>query len=509
MIHSPPEEQVSQQRRGRIPISGAWALSLLLPSVAAVLTQRIVLLHSIPGALLFAAVAISAWFGYALPTACSILISLVFFHYLLAPHAPLLAPQPTILAREVIFCLVSFLFTVPNVRLRRVLSELDKREADRLRSRQELETLLLRTQVAEAGLRDAVATYADQVKALALAQQAGKSASWIMDTRAKWVKWLPGGYEIFGVPFAEVEAGPPPVSLVEAEDQPAVWAALERTLQTGVPFTPEFRLRWPNGELHWQEARGVVDPEQPHIVRGITFDITERKLAELGLLRVEKLAAVGRIASTIAHEINNPLASVTNLLYLALCEEAVQEPVRGYLQTAQEELSRLSNVTRLTLSYARPQSVARILDPAEIVMNVLFLFRLRLESKSMRVERIFREPLSIFLLADELQRILTNLVANAIDAVAVTGGLLRITVQREGAHALLTVEDNGAGIPAERVERIFEPFYTTKGDVGTGIGLWVTEELAVKNGGSIQLVSGGLEDGLRTRFELRFPLAEV
>jgi signal transduction histidine kinase len=502
------EEAQSTRRNERTPLPFAWAVALLLPALSAVVTQQTGLLHSIPAALLFASVAIAAWFGYALPMLVSVTSSVIYLHFMLAQASPEHAQQLSLLTREAVFCMVALLLAVPSVRLRRVLAELAVREADRHRSRLELETLLLRTQVAEAGLRDAVATYADQVKALALAQQAGKSASWIMDTRAKQVKWLPGGYEIFGIPFAEVEAGPPPVTLVEAEDQPAIWAALNHTLETGVPFTPEFRLHWPNGELHWQEARGVRDIEAPHVIRGTTFDITERKQAELGLLRVEKLAAVGRIASTIAHEINNPLASVTNLLYLALCDESIGEPVRGYLETAQQELSRLSNVTRLTLSYARPQSMARLVDPAEVVMNVLFLFRLRLEGKAIEVERVFREPVSIFLFSDELQRILTNLVANAIDALPPRGGVLRITVQQEDDHALVCVEDNGSGIPPERASRIFEPFYTTKGDVGTGIGLWVTKELAEKNGGSIALVSEGLENGMRTRFALRFPLAD-
>jgi len=502
------EEAQINRRNDRTPWPFAWALALLLPALAAVVTQQTGLLHSIPGALLFASVAVSAWFGYALPTLVSVISSVIFLHFMLTQAGPMPAQQLGLVVREAIFCLVALLLAVPSVRLRRVLAELAAREADRQRSRQELETLLLRTQVAEAGLRDAVATYADQVKALALAQQAGKSASWILDAEAKQVKWLPGGYEIFGRPFEQLEDGEQPISLIEAEDQPGVWAALDRTMQTGVPFTPEFRVLWPNGELHWQEARGVPDPETPHLIRGTTFDITDRKQTELGLLRIEKLAAVGRIASTIAHEINNPLASVTNLLYLALCDESVGQPVRGYLETAQQELSRLSNVTRLTLSYARPQSMARLVDPAEVVMNVLFLFRLRLEGKAIQVERVFREPVSIFLFSDELQRILTNLVANAIDALPSRGGLLRITVQQDDGHALVCVEDNGSGIPPERASRIFEPFYTTKGDVGTGIGLWVTKELAEKNGGSIELVSEGLENGMRTRFALRFPLAE-
>ncbi len=481
----------------------AWAATIVLPCLSAAITVHFGALHNIPGALLLASIALVAWFGYVGPAAVSIGLSWMLRDYFLVPFGRWTRSEE--LVRGIAFYLASALIAFLIIGLRRKYLRLvdECLEADRQHT-----VLLERARAAETELREITALQADQVKALSLAQQAGKSAAWILDTRVEQVKWLPGGFEIFGMPFAEFEGKRAPISMVEPEDQPGIRAALEKTLTTGVPFQPEFRLRWPNGEMHWQEARGVLDPEQPHLIRGTTFDITERKLAELNLLRVEKLAAVGRIASTIAHEINNPLASVTNLLYLALCDAALPGPVRAYLETAQQELSRLSNVTRLTLSYARPQSVAKRVDPAELVDSVLFLFRVRLESKCVRVERVACAPLSIHLFVDDLQRILTNLVANAIDAVAPSDGVLRITLARDGAQALLAIEDNGCGIPDDRASRIFEAFYTTKEEVGTGIGLWVTKELAEKNGGSIALINGGLKDDMRTRFELRFPLID-
>ncbi len=368
--------------------------------------------------------------------------------------------------------------------------------------------LFEQTWTAEQEMRDLLAVYDEQTKALSLAQQAGKSAAWVMDVEKQEVKWLPGGFEIFGMPFSDFAGKVRPISMVEPEDQPIVEMALKRTLETGVPFICEFRLRWPNGELHWQEARGVPDPENRHIIRGTTFDITERKHAESSLLRVEKLAAVGRISSTIAHEINNPLAAVTNLLYLALLDTSLGTTIRGYLSTAQEELSRLANITRLTLSYARPQVQPREVDPVEVIESVLFLFRIRLEAKGIRVVRLFpaNGAIKVSLYVDELQRILTNLMANAIDAVGISGGIVQLVVEANGAGAVIAIEDNGVGIPDDRRERIFEPFFTTKEEVGTGIGLWVTKELVEKNGGSISFTSATRDEGTRTRFELRFPL---
>jgi len=225
------------------------------------------------------------------------------------------------------------------------------------------------------------------------------------------------------------------------------------------------------------------------------------------LLRIEKLAAVGRIASTIAHEINNPLASVTNLLYLALLDPALSEEVRGFLERAEEELSRLRNITRLTLSYARPHNQATDIDPGEVIDSVLSLFRMRLEAKEIRIIRACTEPFKIHIYLDELQRIFTNLLANAIDAVDLSGGVIRVALERRGLEAVIAIEDNGVGIPPERVERVFDPFFTSKEDVGTGIGLWVTKELVEKNGGTISLFSGSLENEMRTRFEMRFPVS--
>jgi PAS domain S-box-containing protein len=376
-----------------------------------------------------------------------------------------------------------------------------RRQAER-----EREALLRRTKSAEMELRDALTLYQDQVTALTLAQQAGKCAAWVMDLDRQEVKWLPGGFELFGRPFADFDSRQQAISLVEPEDRPRLETAIRKTVETGAPFMPEFRVRWPNGETHWNEARGLLDPKDPRIFRGTTFDVTERKQAELALLRIEKLAAVGRIASTIAHEINNPLASVTNLLYLALLDPSLNDQVRSHLVTADAELSRLSNVTRLTLSYARPQNAAKDVPVDEVVDGIVMLFRMQLAAKSIELVRLCPEPLRVHAPQDELQRILTNLVANAIDAVSV-GGTIRILAERRGGDALLAVEDNGDGIAPETIARIFDPFYTTKQDLGTDIGLWVTKELVEKNHGSVSVRSGSLDHGMSTCFELRFPHA--
>jgi len=591
--------------------------------VATAVTGHLELLQRVPFALFLASIAVTAWFGYTVTAAISILVSLSLYNYFIAPPMSHWSLQPEELVRDSVLVLIAALIAVLNIRLRKtqmslarseasyrttltsigdgviatdpegrvtfmnpvaealtgwaeaevknsplasffhisneetgaaVESPVDKvrrlgtvvglanhtnlerrdgtlipiddsgapirradgeydgivlvfrdvterRGAERLR-----EILLARTQAAERELREAVELYEDQVKALALAQQAGKSASWVRDVERQQVRFLPGGFEIFGLPFADFGERRP-ISFVEAEDRAAIEAAFRKTTETGEPFQVEFRVRWPTGEVRWQEARGVRDAENPNLIRGTTFDITERKHTEMSLLRIEKLAAVGRIASTIAHEINNPLAAVTNLLYLALLDASISEEARGFLDRAEEVLSRLRNVTRLTLSYARPQNQAKDIDPGDVIDSVLSLFRIRLEAKDIRVVRVCPEPFAIHLYLDELQRIVTNLIANAIDAVDLSGGIIRVAFERRGAEGLIAIEDNGVGIPPERIDRVFDPFFTTKEEVGTGIGLWVTKELVEKNGGSISLSSGSLEDGMRTRFEMRFPVS--
>jgi signal transduction histidine kinase len=470
---------------------GAYVMAVCLPALATWTIMHLHLFDTVPGAVYLAIIALTAWFGYGMPVVVCTLLSLVLINYYLAPPIYHWSLLPVTLFREATLGLLSGLvgyLIVRNKKVRIVQAQ-----------------LIERAQAAEAEMRKLLSDYEEQAEAFALAQQAGKSASWVLDVSTRKVRWLPGGFEVFGRPASEYLEADAPINAVFPEDIPGIEAALQRTLATGVPFQPEFRVIWPNGEMHWQEARGILDPENPHLIRGTTFDLTDRKNADMSLLRVEKLAAVGRIASTIAHEINNPLAAVTNLLYLAAREPSL-EATRNYLETAQQELSRLSNIARLTLSYARVQKTPSEVDPMEVVDGVLFLFRERLRAKSIQVERVnARVPLRISIFSDELQRIVTNLVANAIDALSSTTGRLRISLEGRDAEVLLAVEDNGCGIAEDHLDRIFEPFFTTKEETGTGIGLWVTKELVEKNGGSIRLHSGPHETGMRTRFEVRFP----
>jgi PAS domain S-box-containing protein len=256
----------------------------------------------------------------------------------------------------------------------------------------------------------------------------------------------------------------------------------------------------------------VGEPEQ-HRLAILFTDITERKLAEEALLRSEKLAATGRLAATIAHEVNNPLSSALNAIYIANTNPA---QVSEMLKLAEEELRRAAHITQQTLGFYRENSQAQISLP-KVVEEVLVVYAAKLRNRNITVQRRYRCDIGsrrggcpvgcegcegCFLVnAGELRQIISNLLANGIDALS-DGGLLQVRVSRLPHRTQLTIADNGSGIRTENLKRIFEPFFTTKKDFGTGLGLWVTQELVRKHNGVIK-VRSSKDKG--TVFRLTFP----
>lgn len=215
-----------------------------------------------------------------------------------------------------------------------------------------------------------------------------------------------------------------------------------------------------------------------------------------GMLRDnQKLIGVGRLAATIAHEINNPLESVTNLLYLLNEEASLSEPARGYLAMAQRELDRVAQISRQTLKFARETPGPQRARIDELLEEVLALYSRRIAEKNLRIERQYncREEALVF--PGEMRQVLSNLVTNAIEASSMNGRLcLRVRGSRSwsdpGVKGIrVAVADTGSGIPPDVQRRLGEPFFTTKGQRGTGLGLWVTRSIIERYGGEIQLRS--------------------
>lgn len=232
--------------------------------------------------------------------------------------------------------------------------------------------------------------------------------------------------------------------------------------------------------------------------------------AQEALRRSEKLAVTGRLAASIAHEINNPLEAVTNLLYLMRSEPS-QEKMQAYLAEAERELARVTEITTQTLRFYREPNKPLETELANVLRSVLVLYQSRLTAADVSVEQQIRETfLTVLSSPGELRQVIANIIGNSIDAMR-RGGRLRIRISRRkaarGAFAVrLTIADTGSGIPAHLLPKIFEPFITTKGETGTGLGLWVTEEIIKKNGWKIQVRSSQCPGRSGTTFSLYMPL---
>jgi len=217
-------------------------------------------------------------------------------------------------------------------------------------------------------------------------------------------------------------------------------------------------------------------------------DVTGEKQAQEVLRKAEKLAAAGRLAATVAHEINNPLEAVCNLIYIVKNNGSLPEDTIGYLNMAEQELDRVSHITRQTLGFYRDSSEAGPVVLRNVLESVLRLYENKLKSKSIAVEMELSDCPPIHALQGEIKQLIANLVSNAADAVA-PGGKIRISMApvKQGNGVEVTIADNGPGVPEKNRAHIFEPFFTTKEDVGTGLGLWVSKEIAERHGGKIEL----------------------
>ncbi len=239
-------------------------------------------------------------------------------------------------------------------------------------------------------------------------------------------------------------------------------------------------------------------------------EISELKHAEAALIQSEKLAAVGRLASSIAHEINNPLESVMNLIYLAR-QYAVNPDAQKFLDTADQEIRRVSIIANQTLRFHKQPSNPQAISCSELIGTVLGIYEGKLRNAGITIERRYRAEHPVVCFEGDIRQILNNLVGNAIDAMP-TGGQLYVrsreaTDWRTGRKGLvLTIADTGVGMGLQVLERIFDPFFTTKGIGGTGLGLWVSKEIAERHSGMLKVRSSQREGHSGTVFTLFLPL---
>jgi PAS domain S-box-containing protein len=237
----------------------------------------------------------------------------------------------------------------------------------------------------------------------------------------------------------------------------------------------------------------------------------ERSLQEV-LRRTEKLAAAARLAATVAHEINNPLEAVGNLIFLARTNSGANEAVEQHLKMAEQELARVSHITRQTLGFYRESTLPSRVDIPAVVEQTLTVYATKLQQKQIRLHLSLQACPPINGFAGEIQQLVSNIISNAIDALPFNGTLKidTSTIKLVSSEAIkLQIEDDGPGISPENMKRIFEPFFTTKKDVGTGLGLWVCKEIAERHGGTVEAKSNDQNGSSGAVFTVLLPYRDT
>jgi PAS domain S-box-containing protein len=282
---------------------------------------------------------------------------------------------------------------------------------------------------------------------------------------------------------------------IVAEDRQQVHQSITNAMASNSEYEVQYRVYMADKTLHWLEARGriIVIGDMPVRMLGVAMDVTSRKAAEQTLRQSEKIAATGRLAASIAHEINNPLASVMNALYILRTNSKMPESALVYVKTAEEELARVVHITKQTLGFYREISSPVMSSVPQLFEEVLAAYDARIEQGQITVHRDFSDvgPLAAF--PSELRQVFSNLVLNAIEAISGPGNIyIRVRYghdgqEREGIRVI--VADDGCGISQENMPQIFEPFFTTKDSKGTGLGLWVSQGIVQKHQGSLRVRS--------------------
>jgi two-component system, NtrC family, sensor kinase len=320
------------------------------------------------------------------------------------------------------------------------------------------------------------------------------------------------------------------LSLVDADGKLARWnlafgemcgpctdvsaeALLERVVGTSEalrhPGPTRFQAEYSIGQRKVQLTVDPVNPEHREWGKMLVLtDVTDRKLAEYALLTAEKIAATSKLAHAIAHEINNPLEALTNLLYLARSSNSIAS-IHEFLAHATGELERIARITRQSLAFQRDTQLPQVLDVGELVEDVVAVYQKTSAARRIRMVCQRQPTLSIRGFPGQLTQIFSNLVRNAAEA-APQGSDVIVRVRpvwrrgREGAR--VTIHDRGRGIPPEVRQQMFDPFFTTKELKGSGLGLWVSRNLVMRHDGTIRFRSSTRQGASGTTFEVFLPV---
>ncbi len=345
-----------------------------------------------------------------------------------------------------------------------------------------------------------------QNERIMLALRTADAGMWDWELPAGRIHLLGNEAKLFGLPADTNNVGLDNLlPSVHPEDRRLVERGMHTAVEEHSDYYQEFRVIWPDTSVHHLLGVGKVFTDETGRTRrmvGVNVDVTQSKLSEEALRKSEKLAATGRLAATVAHEINNPLEAVMNLLYLLQNDKGLSPRAHEYLTQAEQELSRVAHLTRQTLGFYRDSIAPTTIDLADEVRQVMRLYERRAQSKGIKVD-VTLEGAVFHGFPGEVKQVVSNLLTNAIDAAPMQGSV-KISTARLKGMALLRVEDNGPGIPEVIHDRLFEAFFSTKKEHGTGLGLWVSKGIVEKHGGNItfRTATRGTQTG--TVFEAMF-----
>lgn len=448
-------------------------------------------------------VAFSAWYGGSRPASLTALAGLLTMDVWLVSPGVWLPRTPLLWMDAGAFAFGAFCILLFASSFRRQIRELSDRlvatEAEA--QRYHLNEMNLRSSVRR--LDDEARIRAQELTRLATRLRSSEERMRVAQESARFClfDWShPGdGIVVFGdpAPLFGVDRGAwrgkdSLLAKVHPEDAERLGAVLEAMPQARRPLDVE--VRFGAGEQpRWIAVRGqtaFTRQGDPARTIGIFLDVTEKKLTEQMLLRTEKLAAAGRLAAAIAHEVNNPLAAATNLMYIIKGDGSLSRSGRQYVEMAEQELARLGRIARRTLGFYRESTSPSKVDLAAVLDAVLETYARNLPA-GIKVRKHYRPGPSLEVVEGEIRQVLGNVLVNAVQAMG-DRGTIDLKVEpalRPGGNGwLIVVQDSGPGIPDCDLGSLFEPFFTRKG-AGTGLGLWIARQIIERHGGSIAVES--------------------
>jgi len=497
----------------RLPWFVRFLFGCCMASGAVGLTSAIYPLRQFPLLLSFPTVILAAWFlGMWGAAGCALMEVALVDAFLTRTQFRFSTGNASQELRLFVFVVITLLLGWSMRRLSRQKAEMASFELKRQLERAETERQLAEER-ATAGEQ---LRYRDDVLQIAL--NASGMGLWVWDLEKEVVYRSDEVYRIVGCAPGEFGTEPEAwLKFVLPEDVPALHEAFAKVRGEGAEYHMQYRVRRRDGSIRWIESQGRVQRNaEGKVVRitGVMADITQRRQVDEGMLRAEKLAVAGRLVASVAHEINNPLEAVANMLYLITISESAEE-ARIQASNALAELMRVSLVAQSTLKFHRETGSPRITLLSEVLESVLAMFRGKLQTMGIAVNVDAVREFPIACMPSETQQIFANFIANSIEAMQTKGRIaIRIRPSHDWRKAdvrgmRVTICDNGVGIDRTSMSHIFEPFFTTKPETGTGLGLWVVAELVERHRGSVHVRSSQKVRASGTVFSIFLPEGDV